>query len=383
MPPSSFSLISREVVRPYGQARSVVAIVPAHNEENLISATLDSLKAQTVPLSAIVVISDNSTDRTVSIALEHAVHVLETTDNTAKKAGALNQALQRVLPHLEDDDIVLVMDADSRLQPDFLANALLALNDPGVGAASVACWTFQDRGLLHLLQAMEFARCRRMVARRGAQTMVMSGAATAVRVSVLRELGGERGRSLPGQPGSIYAEDSLTEDYELTVAVARLGYRTLQPRTCVGWTDTMPTLAALWQQRLRWQRGTLETLARYGWLPQTRRMWAYVVLGYLSSLMPLLFVLALWLTWHLTGSIEWQPLWLAPTILVLMERVVTVKVLGRRAVTVAVTVVLESLYDLFRSAVYWHALLLAVLRVTPHWHAALPGAGPEPAPTRI
>ena len=37
-------------------------------------------------------IADNCTDATVEIAREHRVEVVETVDNTDKKAGALNQA---------------------------------------------------------------------------------------------------------------------------------------------------------------------------------------------------------------------------------------------------------------------------------------------------
>ena len=46
--------------------------------------------------------------------------VLETEDNHAKKAGALNQALARLMPGLDDDDFVLVMDADGTLDAGFV-----------------------------------------------------------------------------------------------------------------------------------------------------------------------------------------------------------------------------------------------------------------------
>ena len=43
--------------------------------------------------------------------------------NTAKKAGALNQALAAVLPDLDGDDLVLIQDADSALDQGFVAAA--------------------------------------------------------------------------------------------------------------------------------------------------------------------------------------------------------------------------------------------------------------------
>jgi cellulose synthase/poly-beta-1,6-N-acetylglucosamine synthase-like glycosyltransferase len=57
---------------------------------------------------------------------------MHTVGNTAKKAGALNQALTRLLPYLCDNDQVLVMDADSHLNPAWLAAATDALC-PGAG----------------------------------------------------------------------------------------------------------------------------------------------------------------------------------------------------------------------------------------------------------
>ena len=45
-------------------------------------------------------------------------------NNTQKKAGALNQVLKRLLPRLGDNDVVMVMDADTRLDDGFLAAAV-------------------------------------------------------------------------------------------------------------------------------------------------------------------------------------------------------------------------------------------------------------------
>ena len=70
----------------------VVCLVPAHNEEEQIAATIESLLAQTIPVK-IIVSADNCTDRTVEIARSYpGVIVRQTVENSHKKAGALNQA---------------------------------------------------------------------------------------------------------------------------------------------------------------------------------------------------------------------------------------------------------------------------------------------------
>jgi biofilm PGA synthesis N-glycosyltransferase PgaC len=51
------------------------------------------------------------------------VRLYETVDDAHKKAGALNQALDSLLPELRDDDSVLVMNASSTLAPGFVSEA--------------------------------------------------------------------------------------------------------------------------------------------------------------------------------------------------------------------------------------------------------------------
>ena len=120
----------------------VVALVPAHNEQADIGEALQHLHDQEAPPDLIVVCADNCTDRTVEIASTAGAYVYETVGNAHKKAGALNQALDQVLPVLRDEDAILVMDADSFLAPTFIAEAQLRLAKGygGVGG------TFTGRG---------------------------------------------------------------------------------------------------------------------------------------------------------------------------------------------------------------------------------------------
>ena len=109
-----------------GQGR-VVVLVPAHNEAAAIDATIASLRRQTHPPHRIIVIADNCTDDTEDLGLLHGAEVMATVGNTARKAGALNQALRQVLPGLRPWDFVLIMDADSQLNHDWIRHAVDAL----------------------------------------------------------------------------------------------------------------------------------------------------------------------------------------------------------------------------------------------------------------
>ena len=78
---------------------SVAVVVPAHQEELVIAATLEALLEQDYPAMQIHVVSDGSTDRTAEIARSFAhrgVVVHEFTTNRGKSA-----ALQHVLDNRE------------------------------------------------------------------------------------------------------------------------------------------------------------------------------------------------------------------------------------------------------------------------------------------
>jgi cellulose synthase/poly-beta-1,6-N-acetylglucosamine synthase-like glycosyltransferase len=144
---------------------------------------------------------------------------MRTVGNTAKKAGALNQALTRLLPHLCDNDQVLVMDADSHLNPAWLAAATDALCREQAGGA--VCGVFLGEpggGLVSQLQRNEYVRYARQVGRHR-QAPVLSGTGTLFRASCLREVARERGHRLPGTPGEYYSSDSITEDASRSPAV--------------------------------------------------------------------------------------------------------------------------------------------------------------------
>ena len=112
----------------------IAAIIPAHDEAARVEHAVVSLHRQTRPPERILVMSDDSTDATVEVALHAGAEVLLTVDNRHHRAGALNQALDTV--RMEPDDLVLVLDPGVQLPPGFLARALAALRDRNVGAVS-------------------------------------------------------------------------------------------------------------------------------------------------------------------------------------------------------------------------------------------------------
>ena len=99
---------------------TITVLLPAHNEEASLPGTLDSLFSQSHPPERVIVVADNCTDGTERIAAEHGVEAMPSVANSDKKAGALNQVLSRILPLQGDNDLVMIMDADTQLDDGFL-----------------------------------------------------------------------------------------------------------------------------------------------------------------------------------------------------------------------------------------------------------------------
>jgi len=72
----------------------IFAIIPAHNESEGIVASIESVAGQ---VDQVIGISDNSTDDTVARAQLAGARVVESVNNTDKKACALSQVLKAVL----------------------------------------------------------------------------------------------------------------------------------------------------------------------------------------------------------------------------------------------------------------------------------------------
>lgn len=359
--------LSQEVGAPLPPAR-VIAIIPAHNEEIGIAQTIDSLRRQTHAPDHILVAADNCTDGTVEIARAMGVEVLETLDNSAKKAGALNQGLATVLPSLQPHDVLLMMDADSRLNHDFVE----------AGMAYFECWPLRGGisgsyvaadhpSRVALLQKIEYTQGLRAVHRRAGRIHVLSGAAAIFTVEALRKVAEMRGTAvIPGVKGLVYDESSLTEDYELTVALKRVGYDPRCAADCIVDTDVMPTWREWRIQRLRWQRGTLETLLTYGFVEHTRKAWGVQLWTYFRTIIPLLMIV-IWSYALSFEEVEFHPFWLLIIPVFMLDQLVATWHAGTRARIYATMIIPLWFYETYQSFSYWKALRLALRGGEKEW----------------
>jgi biofilm PGA synthesis N-glycosyltransferase PgaC len=375
--PLAPKVVMRETRGVYAGPVTVTVLIPAHNEESCIGETIASLQGQSHSPERILVVADNCVDRTPQIAREAGVEVFATHGNTQKKAGALNQALRLVLPEQGDNDLVMVMDADTTLDDGFLEAAVQRMTDDrALLAVGGLFYGEEGKGLLGQFQRNEYTRYAREMKRRRGRVFVLTGTASLFRPHALRTVADSRGGLLPGVHGDVYDTLALTEDNELTLALKSLGGLMISPAQCTVVTEVMPTWQALWAQRLRWQRGALENLGEYGTTPQTFRYWAQQLgIGYgvlaLSSYLVLIVLMVLSL-----DSWVWFPFWVGLGLVFSLERVISVWKGGWPARILSATLFPELFYAMFLNVVYVKGVLDISLGSQARWkHVVTTGDG--------
>lgn len=351
---------------------NVTAVVPARNEGGSIKATIDSLKAQTVKLSRIIVVANNCTDNTAQIARENGVQVFEMMKNTQMKAGALNYALEKILPAMPPSDCILIMDGDTTLAPTLVESCLACLAaNPMAGAVSGIFTARPTSSLLGMLQAMEFWRYRRQIFQNGMRAFVLTGTASLFKAGALKAVKAARFKgTLPRSCGSYYDTIGRTEDNEMTLALLTLGYDCLAADTFAQ-TDVMESPKKLFLQRERWYNGALINLKAYGKALPWYLRWVYwrQQIGLFLSMIFLTLMLLTLLFCAIFGMLQITWLWLLLLGMLAFERTATVWRLGVKARLIALCVIPEQLYSIFLVFVFGVSLSHFLTHKKGGWHA--------------
>ena len=123
-------------------------VIPSYNEEALIALTLQSLISQTVLPSKIVVVNDNSTDKTAEIVLAFAkenpfISLVNKTSEAIHLPGSkVIQAFQKGFETLDEDyDIIVKLDADLIFPSNYFETVIKHFqSDARIGMAGGFCY---------------------------------------------------------------------------------------------------------------------------------------------------------------------------------------------------------------------------------------------------
>jgi biofilm PGA synthesis N-glycosyltransferase PgaC len=291
-------------------APSVIALVPAHNEQEQVAATLDSLLSQTVPIDKILVILDNCTDSTEQIvqgyqARHPSVGYMATVGNTFKKAGGLNQAL----PHCAGYDYILDTDADAIVDENFTKRSIEIMEgDPTIGALSAreGIKTYptmtRKRGFVYRVVRYQRYLWDTFRMENPNDCMVVVGPGGMFRTSAALEVGG-------------WDNLSLTEDNAISLDLREHGYRTVLGENCFVWSDSPLDLKELWLQRVRWSRGA-EDYSHRAWSKATWKgkllaKYQYALMAWTMFIIP----------FDIVHASRFKLLWLLPLLFFYADRV--------------------------------------------------------------
>ena len=118
-------------------------VIPAHNEEAFITLTMQSLLSQTLLPKKIVIVNDNSTDKTAEIVLDYAkenpfITLVNRTSSAIHLPGSkVIQAFHKGFETLDENyDVIVKLDADLILPDNYFERiSSIFEKDPKVGMA--------------------------------------------------------------------------------------------------------------------------------------------------------------------------------------------------------------------------------------------------------
>ena len=230
---------------------SMAVIVPAHNEAETIGPCLESLAAcnRTIANATVIVVADNCTDRTVTVARKHGARVLVRNDILHRGKGhALAFAFAQLLR--EPFEAFMVVDADTTASSNFLdrsARRFLA------GADAVQCRYIaapphlQLRSRLMHLALLAF----HVIRPRGRQRLGFSAGIFGNGFGLARQ-------TLEAVP---YCTSSIAEDLEYHIALVRRGKQVVFEDAAMVQTPFLEDEGGARVQRARWEGGRLRLMA--------------------------------------------------------------------------------------------------------------------------
>lgn len=234
---------------------SFLILIPAHNEENVLRATIQNIKKlkYNSNLFSIVVVNDNSVDGTGKIALDEDVKLIQTDLQKFPKEGFGKSAgLQYALRELGFEelinkfDLIMILDADNFVDE----NLLTELNSQWVGKNKpVAIQSYLDSKNINKLLPLGYAVSYWMMGRffqlakyRLGLPNSIGGTGFVVRTDWLISTGG-------------FNYDSLTEDLEMGIRIIEQGHRVIWNHFAKVYDEKPENLINSMVQRYRWSKG--------------------------------------------------------------------------------------------------------------------------------
>jgi cellulose synthase (UDP-forming) len=232
--------------RPPTGAEAVDVLIPAYDEPlDVVEPTVAGAAAMHGADVRVWLLDDGRRPEMESLAARHGVGYLTRDENTGAKAGNLNHALR-----LTSARYVAVLDCDHVPRPEFLERTVGYLEDFGVAFVQTPQYYANgDAGPIAAAAAAQQNLFFGPIARGkdGLDSIFRCGTNVVFHRGALEEVGG-------------FSEDSVTEDFELSVRLHEAGWRSVYVPEVLACGLGPEDMASYVSQQQRWARGCLGTI---------------------------------------------------------------------------------------------------------------------------
>lgn len=241
-----------EVIKP-NKIRSLSIVIPCFNEEKSIGKNIEAfLKSDYKGLKKLIIVDDYSTDNSYEIIKQYAkkypqVMALQTPENTGRAAGPKNFGAKFV-----KTELIGFSDADSILNKDAITKMIGHFNDTQMGAVTSRVFVDNPKNYLTRTQAIEYkiiAFTRKLLGFLDS-IYVTNGPLSIYRKDAYDQVGG-------------FDMKNLTEDIEITWNIVSKGWKIQMSIPSIVRSSPPTTLKTWFKQRIRWNVGGFQTVAKY------------------------------------------------------------------------------------------------------------------------
>ena len=268
----------------------VTIMIPAHNEEDVISNTVENILSMDYENFEVIVIDDRSTDNTASVLKDlekkyDKVKVLIRQQGAFPgKSAVLNDAFQ-----MAHGDAVLVFDADATVEPDFLSKLIPELEPKDVGAVQARkVIRNKNQNLLTRCQNNEYTMDTHFQAGRDSVkgAVELRGNGELIKREALEDIGG-------------WNNYTIVDDLDMSTRLHIKGWDVRFCPDAVVYEEGIAYLWPLFRQRRRWLEGTIRRYLEYSGTALTSHKMSFRakfdMTAYISQ-----FIMPLWFLMELT-----------------------------------------------------------------------------------
>lgn len=242
----------------------VTVMIPSHNEEGVITQTVETALAMNYEKFEIIVIDDRSDDNTANVIkelekkYEKVTAMVRDKDAFPGKSAVLNDAME-----FAKGEAILVFDADARVAPDFLSKLVPHLEPEDVGAVQARkVINNKDYNLLTRCQNNEYTLDAHFQIGRDAVkgAVELRGNGELIKRAALEDIGG-------------WNNHTITDDLDMSTQLHIKGWDVRFCPEAVVYEEGIIYLMPLYRQRRRWLEGSIRRyLEHFGEVLTSRDM---------------------------------------------------------------------------------------------------------------